>query len=76
MNESTRWRLLAEYGAGYEADLAAAILEAHGIPVLRQGPEIGIFGPGFAGPTARGVELLVPEEFLEEARVALESTDG
>ena len=75
MSESPRWRRLAEYAAGYEADIAAAILEAQGIPVLRQGPEVGIFGPGFAGPTARGVELLVPEEFLEEARAALEGTD-
>ena len=45
---SDAWELLKEYYAGYEADLAISFLESAEIPVLRKGPETGIFGPGFA----------------------------
>jgi hypothetical protein len=67
------WQRLASFSAGYEADLAEAVLRAHEIPVLRKGPEVGIFGPGFAGPTARGVEILVPADRVEEAQALLAS---
>jgi hypothetical protein len=73
---SSQWLHVAAFGAGYEADFAETVLRAHDIPVLRRGPEIGIFGPGFAGATARGVELLVPAERLEEAQAALASEPG
>jgi hypothetical protein len=76
MANPSEWLHLAEFGAGYEADFAEAVLRAHEIPVLRRGPEIGIFGPGFAGATARGVELLVPAERLEEAQAALAAEPG
>jgi hypothetical protein len=33
---------------------------------------VGIFGPGFQGATARGVSVLVPEAFVDEARELLE----
>ncbi len=62
------WTLLAEFSAGYEADLPVSMLEAAEIPVLRKGPETGIFGPGFAGATLLGIQLYVPESKLEEAR--------
>jgi hypothetical protein len=35
MNESPEWSPVAEFGAGYEADVAEAVLAAHDIPVLR-----------------------------------------
>jgi hypothetical protein len=71
MSESTQWRQLAEFGAGYEADAAEAVLGAYDIPVLRKGPEVGIFGAGFAGPTAHGVALFVPAARWDEATAAL-----
>ncbi|HMS01887.1 MAG TPA: hypothetical protein PKE51_02885, partial [Gemmatimonadaceae bacterium] len=51
--------------------LAEAVLRAHDIPVLRKGPEAGIFGHGFAGVTAGGVELLVPEDRVADAHALL-----
>lgn len=74
MTSRTEWRRVAEFGAGYEADAAEAVLGAYDIPVLREGPEVGIFGPGFAGPTARGVALLVPADRYDEAQAALDPT--
>lgn len=74
MSHIPRWQRLANYGAGHEADLAEAVLRTHEIPVLRKGPEAGIFGHGFAGTTAFGVELFVPAECLEEAQRLLASS--
>jgi hypothetical protein len=71
MEESADWSPVAEFGAGYEADVAEAVLGAHDIPVLRRGGEPGIFGAGFSGPTANGVMLLVPHALLDDARAAL-----
>ena len=66
------WVTLANFRAGYEADIAIAVLDAAGIPAVRRGNDIvGLFGPGFEGPTARGVDVLVPAEAAEEARAVL-----
>jgi hypothetical protein len=62
---------LKEYFGLGEADLDIGLLEGAGIPVLVKGPPTGIFGPGFAGPTADGVTVLVPEECLTAARQVL-----
>jgi hypothetical protein len=67
MTDSPTWQCIASFGAGYEADLAEAVLQTREIPVLRKGPEVGIFGHGFAGTTAHGVQLFVPAEHVEEA---------
>jgi hypothetical protein len=72
MSDRREWAQLAEYASGFEADIVRAQLESAEIPVIAKGPEIGIFGPGFSGPTSRGVRLFVPEERLEEARELLE----
>lgn len=71
MNDS--WELLAEYSAGYEADLAVSLLEGAEIPVLRKGPETGIFGPGFAGSSPLGIQIHVPASKIEEAREVISS---
>jgi len=69
---ASEWVAIANYRAGYEADLAIAILEASGIPALRRGNDIvGLFGPGFEGPTSRGVDVLVPAEAVDDARDVL-----
>jgi len=66
------WVTLANYRAGYEADIAIAVLDAAGIPAVRRGNDIvGLFGPGFEGPTARGVDVLVPAESAAEAHEVL-----
>ena len=65
---SDTWELLKEYYAGYEADLAISFLESAEIPVLRKGPETGIFGPGFAGSSPLGIQIYVPASRIEEAR--------
>jgi hypothetical protein len=72
MSDRIDWALLVEYSSGFEADQAIVQLEQAEIPVFTQGPEIGIFGPGFSGPTSRGVRLYVPEPLLEDARSILE----
>lgn len=66
------WVKIANYSAGYEADLAIAVLDAAGIPALRRGNDIvGLFGPGFEGPTTRGVDVFVPAAVAADAREVL-----
>ena len=66
------WHVLVTYASGFEADLAIARLESAEIPAMRDSNDaVGIFGPGFQGATARGVSVLVPEAFVEEARAVL-----
>jgi hypothetical protein len=67
-----RWIHVATYAAGVEADLAVARLEAAGILAVARGNDItGIFGPGFGGATARGVDVLVPTDAVDAAREIL-----
>jgi hypothetical protein len=68
MSLQLEWVQLASYTNTYEAEFAAATLEENGIPVLVKGLEVGIWGPGHAGPTTTGPSLWVPEDRLEEAR--------
>ena len=57
------WVAIAHYAAGYDAA---------GIPSVRRGNDtVGLFGPGFEGPTARGVDVLVPATVAVEAREVL-----
>jgi hypothetical protein len=61
------WISVKEYAALFEAELDKQMLEQSGIPVLLKGPLTGAFGPGFSGPTAHGVTLLVPDAHYEAA---------
>lgn len=69
------WEAIASYSATYETEIPVQQLEAHGIPVLVKGSEAGIWGPGFAGPTSRGLTLMVPADRAGEARELLEIED-
>lgn len=70
------WVKIANYRAGYEADLAIAVLDASGIPAMRRGNDIvGLFGPGFEGPTSRGVDVFVPAAAVADAREVLRADD-
>ena len=74
MNHS-EWRVLATYASGFEADLAIAQLEAAEIPAIRDNNDtVGLFGPGFQGPSARGITVRVPAEALEDAKEVLSPT--
>ena len=76
MNESG-WRVLATYSSGLEADIAMQQLEAAKIPALRDNNNAtGIFGPGFQGTTPQGFTVRVPDDVLEDARVAVNLADG
>jgi hypothetical protein len=70
------WVALVEFGAVYEAEIAAGRLESAGIisRIDRRGAA-GIFGLGHAGSSVRGVTLYVPEDCVTEAREALDLED-
>jgi hypothetical protein len=69
-----RWIPVATFAAPFDADLAVARLESAGIPAVARGNDItGIFGPGFAGATARGVDVLVLSDAVDAAREILGS---
>lgn len=67
------WIQVTEYAATHEAELAAGRLESSGIPSrINLRDTVGLFGPGHAGLSVRGVSLEVPSARLEEARAALD----
>lgn len=71
MSPQSEWTLLASYINSYEAEFSAAALKESGIPVMVKGLDVGIWGPGHAGPTTTGPSVWVPEDRLEEARELL-----
>jgi hypothetical protein len=73
MGKESAWTKLATYPSALEADLVVSRLEGAEIPAVSRGNDIvGIFGPGFQGVTAKGVDVLVPEAALADARELLE----
>ena len=66
------WVKVASFSARYLAEVWLQALEAAGIPFRTRGEESGIWGPGFAGPTGRGFEILVRQEDREEAEAILD----
>lgn len=66
------WVVVANYGVGWEADLAVARLDAAGIPARASGNDlVGIFGPGYQGASARGFDVQVPAPFVVHAKDVL-----
>jgi hypothetical protein len=64
--------VIANFGSALEAELAVEQLRGQSIPAQARGKDIvGIFGPGFQGTTARGVDVVVPTELAEAAREIL-----
>ena len=71
-DEKLRWVKARTYNSGFEAEMAVQTLEAADIPAHVRGNDIvGLFGPGFQGSTARGVDVMVLSSMLEEAREEL-----
>jgi hypothetical protein len=72
-----RWVKLANFSSEWEADIVAGRLRSAGFEVETRGNDIvGIFGPGFQGPTTRGVDLLVIDRELAAARLFLEEMES
>jgi hypothetical protein len=67
------WELLASVESDIEATMIVDLLEADGIPALKQSSNAGVFGFGFSAPTPEGVKVSVPSDMLEEARALLDS---
>ena len=67
-----QWIPVADFASAFEADIAVARLESAGILAVSRGNDIvGVFGPGFAGSSARGVSVLVPSDAADAAREIL-----
>jgi hypothetical protein len=67
-----QWIPVGDFASTFEADLAVARLESAGILAVSRGNDIvGVFGPGFAGASARGVRVLVPSDAVDAAREIL-----
>lgn len=70
------WVSIGTFSDGYLAELAAATLRSQNIEVMVRGNDVGLFGAGFHGWTARGWEVLVPGEQAELARDVLAADDA
>jgi len=71
------WTKLVNCAAALEAEILVERLRAAGIDATVRGNDIvGIFGPGFQGATARGVDVLVPASALEAAKEFLADYRG
>ena len=57
----------------YNDELRINMLEAYGIPCLRDYPGDGSFGKVVLGMSGRGTDIYVPESKLEEAKNLLAS---
>ena len=72
----SRWVVLTNFASGLEADVAVEQLRGAGVPAEARGNDIvGIFGPGFQGVTARGVDVMVPDTMITRARDILDLPD-
>ena len=70
-----QWIAVADFPSSFEADVAVVRLESAGILAVSRGNDIvGVFGPGFAGSSARGVSVLVPWDAVNAARAILADT--
>lgn len=71
------WTKLINCASGLEAEILVEHLHAAGIDATVRGNDIvGIFGPGFQGATARGVDVLVPASELDVAKELLADYRG
>ena len=70
------WTEIARFGSLVAAELAGGRLESADIPFfIDQRDAVGMFGPGHAGTSIRGVALCVPLDFADDARAALDLTE-
>jgi hypothetical protein len=68
----TQWIKLANFSSGLEADITVERLRSAGLHAEARGNDVvGIVGPGFQGTTGRGVDVLVLDSEIKEARELL-----
>jgi hypothetical protein len=67
----SRWAKLGTYNTGFDVDLLCIALDAKTIPYLVRGLNRGMDGAGYQGVVAGGIDILVPESALTEARSVL-----
>jgi Putative prokaryotic signal transducing protein len=67
-----KWVKLANYGSGFDADVTVERLRSAGLHARAGGGDSGMFGAGFKGPTARGIDVYVLDKELAAARDVLE----
>ena len=71
------WVKLTNVATALEADMIVEHLRAARIQAVARGNDItGIFGPGFGGATARGVDVFVASIHLHTARQLLADYRG
>jgi hypothetical protein len=71
------WVKLTNVATALEADMLVEHLRAARIQAVARGNDItGIFGPGFGGATARGVDVFVASIHLHTARQILADYRG
>ena len=68
----TRWSIVAEFPAIFQAEMAAEMLTQSDIPAITRAESSGIFGAGYAGTVTGGAKVLVPEDRLDEALEVLD----
>ncbi len=56
-----------------QAELLQGMLRAYGIPSLRVAPGDGQFGELILGMSGTGVDILVPETMLDDAKALMEA---
>lgn len=69
-----KWVKLTNVGSGFAAELLVERLRGAGLHARSSG-DTGMFGAGFMGPTARGVDVFVLGNELSTAREILAETD-
>lgn len=56
-----------------QAQMTQGLLESYGIPSIRVAPGDGQFGELILGMSGTGVDILVPETMLDDAKALLEA---
>ena len=56
--------------------ITVKLLEAYGIPCLRDYPGNGAFGRVIMGASGTGVDIYVPKSMLEEAKMLIEGVEN
>ena len=69
-----KWVKLTNVGSGFDAELLVERLRGAGLHARSSG-DVGMFGAGFKGPTARGFDVFVLGNELSAAREILEETN-
>ena len=63
-------------GKDLSAELTVNMLEAYGIPCVRDYPGDGAFGRVIMGASGTGVDIYVPKSMLEEAKKLIEGVEN